>query len=445
MSEKVYRFTCDGIGIYEAVEKSCRRDDRRRQQKPDGSWLPKIGENYPGAISFWKKAGFKKYTDSGLRDWHYSVAEGQAKLFIAEKPADVLYEDEFQVICAADAVSIIKEYPFVYEGPRPFQVKETDERPSFLRHHSSLRDWNAYCSYSGSNETFTLMSSIGKDLGLKKIGIHHEILKPNKRSSWPHAHKTEEELVYILKGNPDLWINGRIYSTKAGDAIFFPPGSNLAHTIINNSNEDIEMIVLGEQDAQDDMIYYPHHPDRNAECKKNGHLWENRPIVELGEHIGEPGPVAAREIGSWEYQKNSEQVEEKISGGSDNSLGIFYKTRDLGRTLGAKRVALHRQILPVGFRSSLPHAESQEEEFIFVLKGNPTVWIDGKRYQMNEGDSVAFPSGTGIAHSFINESNSDVELLVSGEMTKSDNKCAFPVNPEEKEFCAIWWVDAPVR
>ena len=43
--------------------------------------------------------------------------------------------------------------------------------------------------------------------------------------SWPHAHKVEEELVYILKGEPDIWINGKIYGAKAGDFIFFPPGT----------------------------------------------------------------------------------------------------------------------------------------------------------------------------------------------------------------------------
>lgn len=76
MGEKIYRFVCDDIGIYEAVDKNCSRDDKRRDGKPDGSWLPKVGEKYPGAISFWTEKGLKKYHRSGLRDWHYSVVDG---------------------------------------------------------------------------------------------------------------------------------------------------------------------------------------------------------------------------------------------------------------------------------------------------------------------------------------------------------------------------------
>ena len=35
-------------------------------------------------------------------------------------------------------------------------------------------------------------------LGLKRIGINYEILQPGDRSSWPHAHKEDEEFIFIL-------------------------------------------------------------------------------------------------------------------------------------------------------------------------------------------------------------------------------------------------------
>ncbi|MCP4914434.1 MAG: cupin domain-containing protein [Oligoflexia bacterium] len=427
MKERIYRFTCDDIGIYEAVEKYCPRDDMRREFKPDGSWLPKIGKSYEGAISFWKEEGLNKYAVSGLKDWHNSVVKGVTKLIIAELPENFLYEDDFQIIVNPNTVKIIKEYPFHYEGPDKPEPRPIDTRPSFIRHHSSLRDWNAYCAYSGSDESFVTGAAIGADLGLKMIGIHHEILKPGKRSSWPHAHKVEEELVFVISGKVEVWINGEFQSAKAGDAIFFPPNTNLAHSIYNKSNDDIQMIILGEQNAKNDLIYYPEHPKRNEECKAGGYYWDDRP---------EP----AKEV---MIIKNYEDIEEKQYG--DEANQVLYRTRDLGRTLGAKRVALHIQTLPSGYRSSLPHAESKEEEFVHILKGSPIVWINGSRHQLKEGDSVAFPSGTGIAHTFINESGEDVQFLVSGETTKDDNLCSFPVNPEEKEKCPIWWEDAPVH
>lgn len=445
MSEKIYRFVCSDAGIYEAVEKYCPKNDERRLAKPDGSWLPKVGEEYPGAISFWTEKGLNKYKNSGLRDWHYSVVNGQAKLLIAEKPESCRYQDDYQVICDKSKVTIKKEIKFKYEGPRPAVACKLDERPELIRHHRTVRDWNAYCSYLGSDETFTLVASVGKDLGLKKLGIHHEILNPNKRSSWPHAHKVEEELVFIIKGSPDIWINGNTYRAKPGDAVFFPPGSNLAHTLINNTNDVVEMMVLGEQEAKDDLIYYPMHPKRNSECQEGGYLWVVRPEVSMGAHDGKPSGDLSRDRGRWEFQVNWVDVEEKLVEGSEDESKVFYKTRDLGRFLGAKRIALHKQVLPSGFRSSLPHAESLEEEFVHILKGSPIVWINGSRYQLDEGDSVAFPSGTGIAHTFINESGEDVDLLVVGETTKAENKCFFPVNLEEKDRCQIWWEGAPLH
>ena len=96
---KLYRFQVGDIGIYEAVDRDCPRDDKRRASKPDGSWLPKIGNNYPGAISFWKEFGRNKYEESGLKTWHKTVVLGEVQVIERSlEQIEVLYEDEFQVI-----------------------------------------------------------------------------------------------------------------------------------------------------------------------------------------------------------------------------------------------------------------------------------------------------------------------------------------------------------
>ena len=41
------------------------------------------------------------------------------------------------------------------------------------------------------------------------------------------------------------------------------------------------------------------------------------------------------------------------------------------------------------------------------------------------------------------ESGQDAEFIVSGERTKEENLCAFPLNPEQKENCEIYWNDWP--
>jgi hypothetical protein len=96
---KLFRFVSGNLGIYEAVDVDCPRSDERRQKKPDGSWLPKVGASFPGAISFWTEHGLRTYIQSGLCDWHRSIVTKPVKIIIASAPKRVHYQDAFQVIC----------------------------------------------------------------------------------------------------------------------------------------------------------------------------------------------------------------------------------------------------------------------------------------------------------------------------------------------------------
>jgi len=118
----------------------------------------------------------------------------------------------------------------------------------------------------------------------------------------------------------------------------------------------------------------------------------------------------------------------------------------IGKKLGLQKIGIHVELIYPGRRTSWPHAESKEEEFAFVLEGNPDVWIDGHLHSLVPGDFVAFPSGTGIAHTFLNNTDKNVLLLVGGEANKADNKIVYPLNPEaserlKKQDCL--WEDPP--
>jgi uncharacterized cupin superfamily protein len=116
------------------------------------------------------------------------------------------------------------------------------------------------------------------------------------------------------------------------------------------------------------------------------------------------------------------------------------------RAFGLRRISVHHEELPPGRRTSFPHAESAEEECVFVIEGAPDVWIDGFLHGLSPGDGVGFPAGTGIAHSFINNTNTLVRLLVIGEANKIENRINYPVNPELRSIKeAVWWRDAPKR
>ena len=135
--------------------------------------------------------------------------------------------------------------------------------------------------------------------------------------------------------------------------------------------------------------------------------------------------------------------------------GPSYEDRDerfgigapIGRALGLTRLGVHHVRLPPGRRTSLPHAQSDEEEFVYVLEGEPGAWVDGEVYGLRPGDAVAFPAGTGIAHTFMNDTDSEVRLLVVGEgRNRPDDRVVYPLNPERREEIGdLWWEEAPGR
>jgi uncharacterized cupin superfamily protein len=119
--------------------------------------------------------------------------------------------------------------------------------------------------------------------------------------------------------------------------------------------------------------------------------------------------------------------------------------RGIGRAAGLQKIGVNLTRLLPGERSSWPHAEEKEEEFVYVLEGEVAAWIDGVLHAMRPGDFAAFPSGTGISHCFLNNSEHEVLLLVGGEASKRDNRIYYPLHPQRRNDLpsSEWWDDVP--
>ena len=129
----------------------------------------------------------------------------------------------------------------------------------------------------------------------------------------------------------------------------------------------------------------------------------------------------------------------------DNDTELMAIGAPLAQKLGLTRIGIHHNRLPPGRRTSYPHAESTEEEFVHVLEGHPDVWIDGHLHPLSPGDSIAFPAGTGICHTFLNNTDTEVRLLVIGEKTKDENRIRYPVNEAHEATRTDRWTDWPQR
>lgn len=156
------------------------------------------------------------------------------------------------------------------------------ERPDFIAHWSELEDKEA-SHYRGDSELMALDASLGSKLGLTRIGIHHDRLLPGRRTSYPHAESAEEEFVFVLEGNPDVWIDGHLHPLVPGDSVAFPAGTGICHTFLNNSDREVRLLVIGEVAKKENRIRYPKNEAHEATRPDR---WLDWPERRLGPHDG---------------------------------------------------------------------------------------------------------------------------------------------------------------
>jgi uncharacterized cupin superfamily protein len=130
--------------------------------------------------------------------------------------------------------------------------------------------------------------------------------------------------------------------------------------------------------------------------------------------------------------------------GSDEEMA---PSRAIGRHAGLQRIGLHVVRVPPGFRTSWPHAEEDEEEFCFVLEGEVDAWNDGGLHRARKGDLIAWPAGTGITHTILNDGPQEALLLAGGEAAKAGSRIYYPLHPGRRDDLpwSAWWADVPKR
>lgn len=155
-----------------------------------------------------------------------------------------------------------------------------------IKHYQELI--NPPHHYPGSDEPMAETSRFGRHFGFKRLGINHNVIKPGRRTSYPHAESTEEEFIYVIEGHPQVWIDGYLHDLKPGDGVGFVPGDGVCHTFINNTDKDVRLLVVGDTDREDNKIYYPYNPERKPQVKDS--WWHDVPQRPLGPHNGKPNP-----------------------------------------------------------------------------------------------------------------------------------------------------------
>lgn len=188
-----------------------------------------------------------------------------------------------------------ESYPKQEIGPHDCRIGNLNHQKNwqdlpFIKNISSLEKKIGF-SYPTDTEKFTEGVRLTDQVGLKSLGVWYEVMQPEKRSSWPHAHKVEEEAAILLKGTAKIWLNGFVHEMSPGDCVFFKPGSGIAHVIFNDSSSEIEFLGIGQADGggDEDKVFYPLHQTRNEQCIEAGYFWNDPPAQNsFGNHFGIP-------------------------------------------------------------------------------------------------------------------------------------------------------------
>jgi len=113
--------------------------------------------------------------------------------------------------------------------------------------------------------------------------------------------------------------------------------------------------------------------------------------------------------------------------------------RPLGDLFGLINFGVNLTRLPPGAASSLRHAHAKQDEFVYILQGNPTLHTDEGKLELSPGMCAGFKAGTGDAHSLINETLEDVVYLEIGDRTDGD-EVSYPDDDLCARFVGGAWV-----
>jgi uncharacterized cupin superfamily protein len=121
--------------------------------------------------------------------------------------------------------------------------------------------------------------------------------------------------------------------------------------------------------------------------------------------VASEAPLRAKQTGY------PEPFASRVAGRAKRALGDFFGLTNFG-------VNLTR--LEPGAVSSVRHAHSAQDEFVYVLRGSPVLVTDGGETELCPGMCAGFPKGSRDAHQLVNPGPDVVEFLEIGDRCAGD-------------------------
>ena len=97
------------------------------------------------------------------------------------------------------------------------------------------------------------------DISGQRLGVRLEEMQQGESSSRHHFHTLEEEHVLILEGRAVLILGDEEQELAPGDHVCFAAGEAVPHHLENRSPEPLKLLVFGERNDGDVVVYPRHH------------------------------------------------------------------------------------------------------------------------------------------------------------------------------------------
>jgi uncharacterized cupin superfamily protein len=94
--------------------------------------------------------------------------------------------------------------------------------------------------------------------------------------------------------------------------------------------------------------------------------------------------------------------------------------RQLGDAFGLTNFGVNLTRLAPNAVSALRHAHTRQDEFIYILQGQPTLLTNAGHTLLAPGMCAGFKAGSGNGHCLINETSAEVVYLEIGDRTPGD-------------------------
>ena len=99
---------------------------------------------------------------------------------------------------------------------------------------------------------------VGERVGAERIGAGLYELAPGQKTFPYHWHQLQEEWLIVLRGEPTLRDPTGERSLAAGDCVLFKRGPEGAHSIRNETDEPVRLLMLSsDEDAGAEICFYP--------------------------------------------------------------------------------------------------------------------------------------------------------------------------------------------